>query len=1079
MSKVTYDKFIDKDLIPQLKKLGAEIDIIAKKIQSLGQVKTTRKGNGKALKDELFATKELQAAEKELIATEKHLLKVSEESNKRMLRIKRAREKAAKKEQVELQKTNVAYQKQQIERQKSIQLTKKQARVELTLEKARKKGIKTIEDLENVTAALNQKRRKINLTTKEGVKEYKKITSEIDKNTEKLKKLDKAVGKFQRSVGKYIGGLKDMIKAFGILGAVNLVVQGFKALNRIQKENIKTQNILNSQYNLTNSQLKDMTVGVNALSKSFEVSKDEILRASNAMSKEFGISGADALKKIEEGFLSGSNASGEMLEMVREYPAQFKAAGIDADLMMSIINTSVKEGIYSDKGADAIKEGGLRLRENTKAVQEALKPLDESVKKQIEQEIAAGNSFKAIQLVSKSLKDTSLTANQTQRIIADVFGGAGEDAGIRYLQMLSDIDTTGEGLIPTVSELTQKELEFNKTIEEATVSLTSQNGIIAEIRISFYELVTSLINTASELIDSFKEIGTAVSNLFNSFRGTEGEALKLRDVLGLLGKAISKLTIPMKVLNKYNAAVISGFAKLVKWVRRSLEILGLLEKQEKKLDWRNLGNDAGIKNADKAVVELSGDIKDLSDDFENTSKAASDFRTNIEEILKGYDYDLISDTRRKAQTDVQIWYDAEMEKVNNAKGSTAKKNQAIEKLDKLHKRKLLKIETDYQKQQKTLLEKENQNKIKALESGVEVSRAMFKEAQQVEKLHFVQSAHTKEEYRKFEQVQQIAYNENELKLLEAQYAKVASAKIKGTEDMKTTLRGLMVGLKIEIEEAKNALKEGEEGDNWLASFLGVTPEQAEEIKEASAQLKDTLLEHLNSVFEARKEEYSQLAEKSRTRIDEINEEIAEEQKRNRILQGEGKKTSLDKINSLKREKAEQQKLEQKALDNRKKAARTQKTISLTEAIIGTALGMVNSLKEGGIFGIIMAAIVGAMGAIQIAKISNQQFAEGTEYVQLGGNKPGVDTVPALLTEGERVLTRKQNKNIPKWFPNAEIPTAVNDYISNYYNETGMINMHGVEKRIDQTNKLLEKERHIYENGVLKQTIYGNTIINYV
>ena len=130
---------------------------------------------------------------------------------------------------------------------------------------------------------------------------------------------------------------------------------------------------------------------VMALSSIFEEDYNKILESANAVSKEMGITASESLKLIEEGFKKGSNNTGEFLDILKEYPTQFKAAGIDAESMFAIINQQVREGIYSDKGVDAIKEAGLRLRENTKAVQDALAPLDESIKMQIKQEIAAGN----------------------------------------------------------------------------------------------------------------------------------------------------------------------------------------------------------------------------------------------------------------------------------------------------------------------------------------------------------------------------------------------------------------------------------------------------------------------------------------------------------------------------------------------------------------------------------------------------------------------------------------------------------------------------------------------------------------
>lgn len=63
-----------------------------------------------------------------------------------------------------------------------------------------------------------------------------------------------------------------------------------------------------------------------------------------------------------------------------------------------------------------------------------------------------------------------------------------------------------------------------------------------------------------------------------------------------------------------------------------------------------------------------------------------------------------------------------------------------------------------------------------------------------------------------------------------------------------------------------------------------------------------------------------------------------------------------------------------------KYAKKKKNIALTQAIINTALGVTSALANSGnpILGIIMAALVGVAGALEIATISSQKFAKGTK-----------------------------------------------------------------------------------------------------
>jgi len=65
------------------------------------------------------------------------------------------------------------------------------------------------------------------------------------------------------------------------------------------------------------------------------------------------------------------------------------------------------------------------------------------------------------------------------------------------------------------------------------------------------------------------------------------------------------------------------------------------------------------------------------------------------------------------------------------------------------------------------------------------------------------------------------------------------------------------------------------------------------------------------------------------------------------------------------------------------AAKQQKAFALAQAIINTAEGMTKALAQGGIFGPILAAVVGAFGAIQVALIAKQPIplAKGAVFTK--------------------------------------------------------------------------------------------------
>lgn len=100
-----------------------------------------------------------------------------------------------------------------------------------------------------------------------------------------------------------------------------------------------------------------------------------------------------------------------------------------------------------------------------------------------------------------------------------------------------------------------------------------------------------------------------------------------------------------------------------------------------------------------------------------------------------------------------------------------------------------------------------------------------------------------------------------------------------------------------------------------------------------------------------------------------------------------------------------------------KQAQDQKTAAILQATIDIAGSIMSTLKQfgGTPYGIAMAAVTAGLGAAQLAVIQSQKipkFKKGTDYVSLNGNPRGEDTIPALLNEGEAIITTEQNAKYP-------------------------------------------------------------------
>ncbi len=230
----------------------------------------------------------------------------------------------------------------------------------------------------------------------------------------------------------------------------------------------------------TGDDLKNFRNEVQATADTFNQDFETVLEAANNYAQQYGISVDEALKKIQDGFISGANANGQYLDSLKEFPAYFREAGVSADGFVAIMSQTSKMGVTSNKALDTIKEGNIRIREMSTATAEALDNLGLNSKK-IQQELAAGTTttFEVMQKVSTKLSEIPESAQVAGEAITNIFGGPGEDAGYKYLTTLKDISTNLDDVKERSGEmgrLQQEQLQSQVELDNAISALFDATG---------------------------------------------------------------------------------------------------------------------------------------------------------------------------------------------------------------------------------------------------------------------------------------------------------------------------------------------------------------------------------------------------------------------------------------------------------------------------------------------------------------------------------------------------------------------------------------------------------------------------
>lgn len=656
---------------------------------------------------------------------------------------------------------------------------------------------------------------------RENTEEGRKLVAQTKEIYEEMKRLQEATGKFQLNVGNYTeasdaiiaygdklketlglnsafgesllalgrGGAEskavftaigDGAKALGktLLGLLSnpvfLAIAGIAAAGAAFKwwydynAGLVEATRLTQQFTgKSGDDLKAFRNEVQAVADSFNADFRETLIATNALSKQFGISANEALQLVKDGFLAGGDANGEFLDTLKEYPAYFKEAGISADQFVAIVTQTNKMGIFSDKGVDAIKEANLRLREMTTATAAALDGIGIS-SEQVQKDLQTGTktTFDVIQDVSAKLAELPDNAATVGAAIADIFGGPGEDAGLQYLRTLKDISTNMDevkGKAGVLAQLQEEQLQSQIELQNALSglfdatggnfeTLTTQakvfvnQGLTAIIK-GVIDVVNYLIELYNEsvliraiwngIVAGFKTTFDTLGNLFGFFI----------DIVKATGTALKgAFTLDFDDVKKGLADYAAAYGNLVKAQVKDItenfqEGLEGMQKKIKPLTIPVSVGDTPTPQTDNKPVTTQNptvtprgksDAEKAAEQQAKQIEAA--YKKNLEATRKLQDAQLQLETdewaKRRQQTQYQysrqiedLQHQLQTEKDLNETGRQAI-NATITALEQQQTEALLKIEQDRQLQELALQKESIELRLQAVKKGSEQERQL-------------------------------------------------------------------------------------------------------------------------------------------------------------------------------------------------------------------------------------------------------------------------------------------------------------------------------------------------------------------
>lgn len=189
------------------------------------------------------------------------------------------------------------------------------------------------------------------------------------------------------------------------------------------------------------------------------------------------------------------------------------------------------------------------------------------------------------------------------------------------------------------------------------------------------------------------------------------------------------------------------------------------------------------------------------------------------------------------------------------------------------------------------------------------------------------------------------------------------------------------------------------------------------------------------------------------------------------------KAEEDRLNELqiKRENAARRQL---AIDAALQAS--QILVGITGAISKIATPGIGAAEVIAEIAIIVAALATGYGLVKSLQGNQPRLKEGTPYLQREGHKPGVDTIPAWLTEGEAVIPQEKNKKYKKSVEaiyHGKVPADVlNEFVENYVNKN-ILNEKQIKSDTKNNTVVNRSTSNIDNNSVSNKSV--NTYNNFV
>lgn len=267
---------------------------------------------------------------------------------------------------------------------------------------------------------------------------------------------------------------------------------------------------------LKGSQAEDLTVGVRALSRTYDVEFRDAINAANTLMQQFGVTGEQALSLLQDGMQGMLAGDGnKLLNMIQQYAPSFRDAGVEASQLIAIIQNS-EGGLFTDQNMQAIALGIRNIRRMTKETSDALAELGINGQ-QMSRQLNEGSMsvFDALRQVSSAIDSVESGSKVAGDVLQAVFGRSGYQAGTKLGEAIETLNLNLEETKRQTGELGESFVELNEANIRLEKTMKDLFGMTGWEDMS-NTIKTELANALSDAMDYLINIREALYNIGTS-----------------------------------------------------------------------------------------------------------------------------------------------------------------------------------------------------------------------------------------------------------------------------------------------------------------------------------------------------------------------------------------------------------------------------------------------------------------------------------------------------------------------------------------------------------------------------------